>query len=99
VAILPRPSSRRRQASWLSASVGGLSELFLRFGRARGTFNDPNVLGAFLLLPGLLLVQRMLAGRGPQALWAGMLLTIIMGGLFLSFSRAAWGSLYCAPRS
>jgi len=69
----------------------GLSDLFLRYGRARGTFNDPNVLGAFLLLPGLLLVQRVLAGRSAQALWSGMLLTIVMGGLFLSFSRAAWG--------
>jgi hypothetical protein len=32
------------------------SELFLRYGRARGTFNDPNVLGAFLVPPALLLL-------------------------------------------
>ena len=30
------------------------SDLFLLYDRARGTFNDPNVLGAFLVLPALL---------------------------------------------
>ena len=30
-----------------------LSELFLLYDRARGTFKDPNVLGAFLVLPAL----------------------------------------------
>jgi hypothetical protein len=35
-----------------------LSELFLLFGRARGTFNDPNVLGAFLVFPALVALQR-----------------------------------------
>ena len=43
--------------------VGSLSEQFVLYSRARGTFNDPNVLGAFLVLPGLVLFQRMLAGR------------------------------------
>ena len=31
---------------------GGVSDMFLLYDRARGTFNDPNVLGAFLVLPG-----------------------------------------------
>ena len=34
---------------------GAASEMFIEYGRARGTFNDPNVLGAFLILPALLL--------------------------------------------
>ena len=33
------------------------------YGRAHATFNDPNVLGAFLVLPALLALQRVLNGR------------------------------------
>jgi hypothetical protein len=76
---------------------GGLSERFLRYGRATGTFKDPNVFAAFLVLPGLLILQRMLAGRRSEFIGGSMLLTIVMGGLFLSFSRAAWGQfVFCA---
>ena len=39
----------------------------LVFGRARGTFNDPNVLGAFLVLPALIAFQRVLTGRLSSA--------------------------------
>jgi hypothetical protein len=39
------------------------AEYFTRFDRARGTFQDPNVFGPFLVLPTLLLIQRLL--RGP----------------------------------
>jgi hypothetical protein len=76
---------------------GGLSARFLVYGRATGTFKDPNVFAAFLVLPGLLILQRMLAGRRSQFLGGGILLMIVMGGLFLSFSRAAWGQfVLCA---
>jgi hypothetical protein len=71
--------------------LGGASDLFLLYERARGTFNDPNVLGAFLVLPGLLLFQRMLAGRLSAVIGNGLLLLVLLGALFLSFSRAAWG--------
>ena len=40
---------------------GGGSGMFLLYDRARATFNDPNVLGAFLILPGLLLLERVVA--------------------------------------
>jgi hypothetical protein len=70
---------------------GGLSDLFVIFSRAKGTFKDPNVLGGFLVLPGLLMLQRMLDGRRSQFLGGGVLLLPIKGALFLSFSRAAWG--------
>src|SRR5215467_10037381 len=46
---------------------GGLSDLFLLYGRARGTFNDPNVLGAFLVLPALIAFQRTLTERLSSA--------------------------------
>jgi hypothetical protein len=69
--------------------VGG--EAFVRYSRATGTFKDPNVFAAFLVLPGLLILQRMLAGRRSEFLTGGVLLMLVMAGLFLSFSRAAWG--------
>jgi len=71
--------------------LGGASDTFLLYSRARGTFNDPNVLGAFLVLPGLLVFQRMIAGRLSGFLGGGCVLLVLLGALFLSFSRAAWG--------
>jgi O-antigen ligase/polysaccharide polymerase Wzy-like membrane protein len=70
---------------------------FVLYGRATGTFKDPNVFAAFVILPGLLILQRMLAGRRSEFIGGGILLLIVMGGLFLSFSRAAWGQfVFCA---
>jgi len=68
--------------------LGSASDLFLLYERARGTFNDPNVLGAFLILPALLLFQRMLTR--PSPLCSGLMLLIVLAGLFLTFSRGAW---------
>jgi hypothetical protein len=70
---------------------GSLSDPFVLYGRARGTFNDPNVLGAFLVLPAVLLFQRILIGRASAVIGSGALLLVVLAGLFLSFSRAAWG--------
>jgi hypothetical protein len=67
---------------------GNTSDLFLLWERARGTFNDPNVLGAFVVLPALLLLGRLLAGR--QVVRSGLMLLIILAALFLTFSRGAW---------
>jgi hypothetical protein len=69
--------------------VPALTELFLRYGRARGTFNDPNVLGAFLIFPMLLAMGRIFAGRGGTLRTCG-LLVLFASALFLSFSRGAW---------
>jgi hypothetical protein len=68
--------------------IGGASEMFMLYGRARGTFNDPNVLGAFLVLPALLGFQRMLAGR--LVVRSALMLLIMLAALFLTFSRGAW---------
>jgi hypothetical protein len=68
-----------------------VSGIFLLYDRVRGTFNDPNVLGAFLVLPALLTFQRVLAGRFIEAVRASLLLLLLVAGLFLSFSRGAWG--------
>jgi O-antigen ligase len=57
--------------------------------RATGTFKDPNVFGPFLILPLLLLIQRMLY-RGIRISYVFAAVTILFA-LFLSFSRGAWG--------
>src|SRR5262249_14694160 len=72
-----------------SQVVPALSDLFLRYGRARGTFNDPNVLGAFLILPMLLAMGRIFGGR-RGTLSACLLLALFASALLLSFSRGAW---------
>jgi hypothetical protein len=70
---------------------GSLSDPFVLYGRARGTVNDPNVLGAFLVLPAALLFQRVLIGRPSVVIRDGALLLVLLAGLLLSFSRGAWG--------
>jgi O-antigen ligase len=65
--------------------------MFTRYERAAGAFQDPNVFGPFLALPGIYLLYRVLTeppGRMP--LYALPLL-VVAGGIFLSFSRGAWG--------
>ncbi len=74
--------------------LGGISDLFVLYERARGTFNDPNVLGAFLILPIILLFQRVMAGR--RVVRSELALLIMLPALFLTFSRGAWAQLVVA---
>ncbi|MFC6488516.1 O-antigen ligase family protein [Nitratireductor sp. GCM10026969] len=67
------------------------AEMFTRYGRAAGVFEDPNVFGPFLTLPGIYLLHRMLTGGLRAALAALPPFLIIVLGVFLSFSRGAWG--------
>lgn len=76
--------------------LGTLSEPFVLYGRARGTFNDPNVLGAFLVLPAALMFQRVLIGRPAVVVRSSALLSVLLVALLLSFSRAAWGQFILA---
>lgn len=86
-------------AAVLCAIIGTLAylglmpaaDMFLRYGRAKSTFNDPNVYGPFLILPAMFALQRVLLGRGRQVLFAGAVFMILFVGVFVSFSRAAWG--------
>ena len=71
--------------------LGRASDLFLMYDRAKAAFNDPNVLGAFLILPALLMLQRVLGGRLGVAMRAAIPLGLMVIALLLSFSRAAWG--------
>jgi hypothetical protein len=67
--------------------------MFTRYERAQGTFNDPNVMGAFLIFPACLLIHRVLTGRGRQVVLSLAMLAVLLAGIFLSFSRGAWGHL------
>lgn len=62
------------------------------FGRATGTFNDPNVYGPFLIAPTLYLGLRLSKAQGMSGLLLAPFLGILVLGLLLSFSRGAWGS-------
>ncbi len=73
--------------------IGGTRDLFTLYNRAKGTFKDPNVFGPFLILPAMLLLQDLLAGRSIRILRTLLPLVLIFIGLFLSFSRAAWAHL------
>jgi len=66
-------------------------ETFIFALRARSTFKDPNVFGPFLILPGLIVLQRIMFGGVRGFLLNGAVALIIAAGLFLSFSRGAWG--------
>jgi O-antigen ligase len=69
------------------------TEIFTRYDRAAGGFQDPNVFGPFLVLPAVYLIYRMIAGRVSMMPVYAIPLLIIAGGIFLSFSRGAWGAM------
>jgi hypothetical protein len=71
--------------------IAGSGEYLTLYGRASGTFKDPNVLGTFLTLPCVFLVQGFLSGRQRRPVLASLALLIVLAGVFLSFSRGAWG--------
>jgi hypothetical protein len=64
------------------------SSIFLDNDRVSATFKDPNVYGPFLIFPILWLLMGLLA-RGVKLLDVAIL-TVLLGGLLLSFSRGAW---------
>ena len=74
----------------------GAFDLFTRFGRAAGTFKDPNVLGPFLV-PAILYLGHKILHR--EARWLVLDLAglgVLVGALLLSFSRGAWLNLAIA---
>ena len=71
----------------------GLYDLLTLYDRARGTFKDPNVLGAFLIFPAIVALQRMVIGNVGQMARYALLLGVLSLGILLAFSRAAWGQL------
>lgn len=87
-------------AAWVAGFAGllgyfdiaGLGSIFTLYGRAAGTFKDPNVLGPYLALPIVYVLQRILTGQIGMA--RGLVtLSVPLAALFFTFSRGAWGVL------
>lgn len=109
VAEAPQERMRLIVKAWIGAAVicalagiGGYlgvipgGDMFTRYWRAKGFFQDPNVFAPFLIIPAMFLLQRILLGSTKAGIWAGGLFMILLIGVFASFSRAAWGYLAIA---
>ena len=75
------------------------SGMFTLYDRAMGAFQDPNVFGPFLVLPALYLTYGLLYRSISMAPIRLAFLLIILLGVFLSFSRGAWGVIVIAAIS
>ncbi|RWN19970.1 MAG: hypothetical protein EOR94_11075 [Mesorhizobium sp.] len=69
------------------------AEMFTKYDRAAGAFQDPNVFGPFLVLPGIYLLYLLLTGPATRMPLLAVPLLIITAGIFFSFSRGAWGMI------
>jgi O-antigen ligase len=110
VAAAPQRHARIVLSAWvwaaLAAAIAGLvgyfdvlpgaSEHLTKFGRAAGTFKDPNVLGAFLVPPLLWLFHRVLECTPRRAMLPLAGAAILALAILLSFSRGAWINLAVA---
>ena len=65
--------------------------MFTLYGRAAGAFQDPNVFGPFLVLPGIFMLHRLMTGSIARMPLYAVPLLIVTAGIFFSFSRGAWG--------
>lgn len=85
----------------LIASIAGIAgyfnlvgyDTFTLYSRARGTFKDPNVLGAYLILPALFLLQTVVTQSFGKSFRSAIALGIVSLAVLLAFSRASWGQL------
>ncbi len=59
--------------------------------RVRSTFKDPNVFAPFIIVPAIFALQRALMDTGKRAVISALIYGILFIGIFVSFSRAAWG--------
>jgi hypothetical protein len=73
--------------------VPGGHDLLTLYDRARGTYKDPNVFGAFLILPALFVLQSVVSDSFGRSLRSTIALGVIALAILLAFSRAAWGGL------
>lgn len=71
-------------------------DLFNRYGRASGTFEDPNVFASFLVMGALFLMRGLLTASTRHPLLSTACLLVILAGIFLSFSRGSWGGTVMA---
>jgi hypothetical protein len=73
--------------------IPGGHDLLTLYERARGTFKDPNVLGAFLILPALFSLQSVVSDRLLKAFGNVIAFGIMALAILVAFSRAAWGGM------
>lgn len=66
-------------------------DMFTRYSRAMGAFQDPNVFAPFLVAPSLYLIYGIVNRSASMVPVRVGLLMLLQMGLFLAFSRAAWG--------
>lgn len=71
-------------------------ENFLKFGRVRSTFNDPNVFGPFLVGPIMFLIYRLSMSSQRRDLLLIPVVGLLFLAMLLSFSRGAWGNMIFA---
>ncbi len=72
------------------------ADIFTKFGRATGTFKDPNVFGPFLVPALLYAVHRALERPLRRSFTPLAIAGFLALGVFLSFSRGAWINLVVA---
>jgi hypothetical protein len=91
--------------SCLFAAVAGLASyfglagegvLFTMDGRAAGVFEDPNVLGSYLILGALYLMHNLVTGVARRPVLTFLVLLVILSAIFVSFSRGSWGATVVA---
>jgi hypothetical protein len=73
--------------------IPGGHGLFTLYERASGTFKDPNVLGAFLILPALFALQSVVSDNFGKSFRNTLAFGVMSLAILLAFSRAAWGGL------
>ena len=73
--------------------VPGGHDLLTLYGRASGTFKDPNVFSAFLILPALFALQSVVSDKLGKSFRNAIAFAVMSLAILLAFSRAAWGGL------
>jgi hypothetical protein len=92
-------------ASCVVAAVAGIVSyfdllgegvLFKMDGRAAGVFEDPNVLGSFLVPGTVYLMSNLVRGAARSRLLTFAGLALLLAGIFFSFSRGSWAATVVA---
>lgn len=68
----------------------GAFELFTRYGRATGTFKDPNVFGPFLVPALLYALHNVMTRPLHRTVMPALMVLFMSFAILLSFSRGAW---------
>lgn len=87
-------------AALFAASIGILSyfgvipwqDTLMKVGRVQGLFKDPNVFGPFLIPIALYAYSKLENTWKNNKIWWLLILLTMALGIFLSYSRAAWGN-------